>query len=107
MRGMKEKLTQYKNQAEAHCRELFDRLETLRAQATQIEVELERSRGDYRTYDKLLVELTKEENGEAVLPPLAPSAFTPPHPMFPVKSPEEAAKLSDSKPSKKKEETHV
>lgn len=52
----KETLITLKAEAENTCRVLYDQLETAKAQIAQTEVELERSRGDFRTYSKLIDE---------------------------------------------------
>lgn len=44
----KAKLEELKGDAEKHCADLF-------AQINQLQTELERTRGDYRTYDSLLL----------------------------------------------------
>lgn len=66
----KETITQYKDQSEAKCRELFDQLQTLQSQATQIEVELERTRGDFRTFTKLLDEWQELTTSSTLTSPL-------------------------------------
>lgn len=54
----KETVTNLMDEAENRCRQLFDQLTTLQNQAQQIEVELERTRGDFRTYKKIADEWT-------------------------------------------------
>jgi predicted nuclease with TOPRIM domain len=69
----KEKLVELRDEAENKCRELYDQLETVRSQANQIEIELERTRGDFRTYGKLLNEWVDDSGGpNHVAPPIIP-----------------------------------
>jgi hypothetical protein len=90
----KETLVARKAEAENNCRVLYDQLETAKSQIAQIEVELERSRGDFRTYDKLVSEWQDP-------------APTPAYPLVPADANRIERVEPSSTPSPKKEKQHV
>jgi hypothetical protein len=59
----KERLIELRDEAEAKCNSLYGQIETIRAQGSQMEVELERSRGDFRTLTTLVDEFP-DKTGE-------------------------------------------
>lgn len=58
------------DEAENRCRILFDQLTTAEQNVEQLRTELERSRGDFRTLQKIVTEWPAEE-GEEPTPPSA------------------------------------
>lgn len=91
----KDKLIALKAESENNCRVLYDQLETAKAQIAQIEVELERARGDFRTYGKLVDEWQD------------PTAETPAIPAHPLVPPEANRPPATPKPLPKKENSNV
>lgn len=65
----KEQLVKRMEESQARCRELFDRLQTIREQAEAIDTELKRSQGDFRTLQTLLKEWPEPQPAE---PPVGP-----------------------------------
>jgi len=77
----KEKLIALRAESENNCRVLYDQLETAKAQIAQIEIELERTRGDFRTYSKLFDEWKDsivEAPATSAYPLVPPEANRPP-----------------------------
>lgn len=89
----KEQVVAYRDEAENKCRVLYDQLETAKAQIEQLSVELERARGDFRTYDKLVNEWDT-----------SPQAAIPAHPLVP---PEANRPPAEKEPIPKKEKSNV